>query len=424
MIDFKRVQNIHFIGIGGVSMHQLAEFCLSLGWTVTGSDLVKNKYIKKLQKKCTIFLSHNRSNILSPNIVVKSGAIKDDNPEIIYAKSLGIKIYDRAEFLGEVTRHFNTVIAIAGSHGKSSTCSMLYQILKASNRKVSCHIGADIENAHFDYNDDILIVEACEYNKSFLKLKVDIGAILNIEKDHLDCYGGIWQLKNAFKTFLKHSKLRYVLKSENTEFLNLKNIKFIDVPKINSNKFEVDGTIYEINSNIGKQYIFDAILAISICRDLGVAPKIIQDVLLKFNPPLRRNQKIGKYKDKDVIIDYAHHPTEIKYVSENYIDENPIFIFQPHTYSRTKYLKKEFVEVLKNLNVIIFKEYSAREKPNSGLTAHDLYLSVKEENAKCFYADDLSSLMQLLKITNYNKLIFLGAGDIDLIAKQIVNSKN
>jgi len=422
MIDFKRVQNIHFIGIGGVSMHQLAEFCLSLGWTVTGSDLIKNKYIKKLEKKCQIFLSHNKSNILSPNLIVKSGAIKNDNPEIIYAKSLGIKIYDRAEFLGEISKQFKTVIAIAGSHGKSSTCAMIYQILKQANYNVSCHIGADIDNARMNYNDDILVVEACEFNKSFLKLKVDFAGVLNVEKDHLDCYGGMWQLKNAFKTFLKRSKYRYVLNNKSTQYLNLKNIKFINSPQIDENKFILENKEYELNTNLGVQYIYDACLAISICRDLGISPDIIKKALLNFKPLNRRNQNIGKYKDKDVFIDYAHHPTEIEFEVKTFKD-NPLFIFQPHTFSRTKYLKKEFIDVLKNLNIVIFKEYSARENESLGLSAYQLYNEVKLLNSNCEYADNIFELENILIKKDFNQLIFLGAGDINEIAKKLIKNQ-
>ena len=539
MIDFNKIYNVHFVGVGGVSMHSLALFCKSLGWKVSGSDIIENKYTEKCQKNgIKIFYGHTKKNINSPDFVVKTSAIKADNEEVAFAQKMGIKIYDRADFLNEILKKIPTVIAIAGTHGKSTTSAMLYQILHNAKRRVSCHIGADIDNARLNITDDIVVLEACEYNKNFLKLKVDVAVVLNVEKDHLECYGSFYQLKNAFLSFLKHAKNRYVFSSINTNYITLKNLKQIEPPKIIKNKFIFEKHTYTLDFLTGQQYVFDACVAIKIAIDFGVPYKIIYETLKKFRPINRRQQLIAKIPTKtfkllnshfvktstninsnivktsrntinsnndivsitptkenqhiksnvikqsntnqfdnsnnlimfkktnkdtncevtEIYIDYAHHPTEIKCNLEAFCHYNTLCIFQPHTFSRTKFLKDEFVSVLSNCDCIIYKEYSARETLKDGLSAFQLYKDIEKsnktlsisydksikgktneycDNKKCDkavdncsiqsnnsqknvhlikYADNKNELKQILSTLDYEKIIFFGAGDIDKVA--------
>lgn len=421
MIDFGKIYNVHFIGVGGISMNTLALFCKSLGWRVSGSDICKNKYTEKCKKHgIKIFLGQKGSNIGSPDFIVASSAIKLDNEELMYAHSLGIKIYSRAEFLSFILKKFNNVIAIAGTHGKSTTCAMLYQILKNSGEKVSCHIGAEID-AEIDLNDDILVLEACEYNKNFLKFKVDTVALLNVEKDHLECYGSFYQLKNVFLSFLKHAKKRYVFSSESTEYIDLKGLIKIETPQIFDGYFTFEGRRYSLDFLCGDQYAFDACVAIKLSQDLGVSYKIIYDTLKDFRPLKRRQELIALNKNCEIYVDYAHHPTEIKYNLNAFKKYKTLCVFQPHTFSRTKFLKNEFVSVLSKCDCIIYKEYSAREKESEGMTAQELFLEVKGEKCKNLiaYANNESELKELIKKQDYEKIIFFGAGDINNVALNI-----
>lgn len=417
MINFKRKYSVHFVGIGGVSMHSLAQFCLSLGWKVSGSDVKKNSYTKNLVSMgVNVFVGHNKSNLIAPDFVVKTSAVKDDNEEITYAKKLGIKVYDRADLLAEITNQFKTVIAVSGAHGKSTTSAMIYQILRGSGKKVSCHIGADVENARFDLSDDILVLEACEYNKTFLKFKIDIGIVLNVDKEHIDSYGSFYNLKLAFKTFLNHAKKRYVFNTPKTKYLIMNGVEPISKPVIKSNCFLLDGKKYILDKSLGEQYLLDAVVAVKVCSDLGVDYDTMFAVLKSFKPLARRNQLIKSASGCNIYIDYAHHPTEIKYLIKHF-GKDSLYVFQPHTFSRTKYLQKEFVEVFADVNVAIFKEYSARESQIEGLSSFELFEKIKEKNSSATYIETEEQLSSI-NIKDYNNIIFVGAGDINEVAKR------
>lgn len=423
MINFSSNYSVHFVGIGGVSMHKLALFCLSLGWKVSGSDIRDNKYVEVCRKaKIPVFIGHNKKNILSPSFIVKSGGVSLDNVEIDYALSLGIKVYDRAEFLGEITKQFPLVIAIAGSHGKSTTASIVYEILKRANKRVSCHIGADVEGEKINLKDEIFVVEACEYNKSFLRLKIDVGAITNIDLDHLECYGGFSQLKASFLTFLKRAKFRHVIDCETTKFINLKNVNRVSCTHLGDNKFLYCGGIYNLPNLMGEQYIMDACLAIDICHQFNIDYKTIYDTLKSFRPLKRRQEVIGKFNNSEVIIDYAHHPTEIYYLKKTFKGYKTLYIFQPHLLSRTKYLKNDFINVFLDTDVVLYKEYASREKEVAGMTSKELFFQLNKVNKNAFYASSLCELRDLISLKDYEKILFVGAGDINEVAEKLVKS--
>lgn len=418
MINFNNNQSVHFIGIGGVSMHNLALFCASLGWSVSGSDIRANEYTKICKSNgIQVGVPHSVNNIVSPNFIVRSGSIGDDNVEVMYAKKLGIKIYDRSEFLKEITKKFDCVIGVAGTHGKSTTSALIYEILKANDFPVSCHIGADIKNAKINLQDKYLVVEACEYNKSFLNLKVDIGCVLNVEPDHLECYGSFYQLKNSFLTFIKRAKNRYVLDNLSTKYISLNNLKKLSCCVIDNKSFVFDGELYNFNHLVGEQYIQDAIMAIKVCEDLKVDKTVIKRVVENFEPLKRRQEKIGQMENTNIYIDYAHHPTELKYLLSTF-NKNALLVFQPHTFSRTKFLEKEFVEILKGVDVVIYKEYSARENKSDGESAEQLYKKVVTQNKECSYAKNFKDIVSKIDYKKYDNIVFAGAGDIAKIAKK------
>lgn len=408
--DFK---SILFLGIGGVSMHQLALAYKSLGIAVLGYDSHENEYTRICEKSGIPVTHKFDANYLNVDCCVKTAAIKEDNKYVRILRGRKCEIFDRAEALEELCGHFNCVIAVAGTHGKSTTASLIYEILRASGRRVSCHIGADVYSPRFELGDDYLVVEACEYNKSFLSLHPTISVITNVESEHMDSYGSLFNLRSSFSTFLRRGKSRFVYNDDTTSYLKkIKNVNFISDCKLTlSPKIR------------GEHNMKNIALAVAVTQSLGVSDRDIVRAVNSFTGIPRRYEFIG-YRDKSrVYIDYAHHPTEIAAFIKTFNVDYPsnMIVFQPHTYSRTKMLLADFVSVLANVkNLCIYKEYPAREKRTQGLTAYELYREIKKINPTVTYSASAKSVEK--KLRNPTAIAFVGAGDINEVAKKIVKS--
>ena len=402
-------KKVLLLGVGGISMNQLAQAYLKLCYEVFGYDAHKSAVTDKL-KSIGVKIAHKFINhFLSVDFCVATGAIKKDNPYIIELKKLNIPVIDRSMALGSLLTNFKCVIAVAGTHGKSTTSALIYEILKSAGKKVSCHIGAEVESPRFELGDDYVVVEACEYNKSFLNIYPDMAVVTNVEPEHLDCYIDFKNLQNAFSTFLKRAKKRFVFDEQSTNFLKkYKNINFITKKP---HKSALKGEYNQKNISIAE----------CVCLNLGISQNIIDAVIESFSGLPRRYEYIGQYGKTKVYIDYAHHPTEVKSFISAFSEEykNSLVIFQPHTYSRTKMFFEEFVELLSSQkNICVFKEYPAREKKTAGVDAKTLFEAVKCKNKNCKY---LSSIQPLKKLAlNYDAIAFVGAGDIEKFAKQFV----
>lgn len=405
------VKSVLFLGVGGISMHQMAIAFKDMGVKVYGYDLHESKYTK-LCEECGIKIVHKfDKDICNVDLCVKTGAIKNGKFFDVLKKK-NIPILDRAEVLGWLCTKFKNVIAVAGTHGKSTTSSLIYEILKADRRKVSCHIGADVFAPRFRLGDDFLVVEACEYNKSFLKLRPTISIVTNVEQEHMDSYGTLFNLRTAFLTFLKRGEKRFVYGEKSTEFLKkYNNINFVKNTNLN------------INPKIkGLHNLKNIAVAAAVCQDLGVDDGVITRAVNSFNGVPRRYENIGRYNNNKIYLDYAHHPTEVKAFIETFKEENDKtqIIFQPHTFSRTKTFLKEFISVLAKVeNLIIFKEYSARETADKGLSAKDLFLEIKKHNPNVNYCDSAKTIEKYL--INDGAIAFVGAGNINLVAEKIVH---
>ena len=391
-------------------MHQLAIAMKKMGVQVYGYDLKKSKYTQLCEQNGVGVVYKFNKEICNVDLCVKTGAITNGK-FLNYLKKKRVPILDRADVLGWICSKFKKVIAIAGTHGKSTTASLIYQILRESGKNVSCHIGADVKNARFEIGDEYLVVEACEFNKSFLKLKPQISVVTNIEREHMDSYQTLFNLRSAFLSFLKRAEKRFVYLEKSTSFLKkYNNINFIE--NIN----------LPINPKIsGEHNLKNIAAAVSVCRDLGIDDQIIIDAVNNFEGVARRYQLLGEIDQNKIFIDYAHHPTEVKAFTETFLAEhkNAQIVFQPHTYSRTKFFLKEFVSVLSEVeNIIIFKEYSARERKEQGMTAKQLYYEIKKKNSKVKYAESVKDVVKL--INNNSSIAFVGAGDINLVAEQII----
>ncbi len=392
-------------------MHQLALCYKKSGYAVFGYDAKKNKYTTICQKAKIPFTTRFNSEFTNVDLCIKTGAIKDDNKYVKIMKLKHIKVIDRAQALADISKEFKCVIAVAGTHGKSTTSSLIYEILRQAKFNVSCHIGADVFSPRFELGDDYLVVEACEYNKSFLSLYPDISVITNVEAEHMDSYKTMFNLRNAFSTFLKRGLVRFAYNDECNMFLRrVKNVKFVDKTDLNiSPKIKGEHNLKNIS------------LAIAVAQYLKIDDKIIAKAVNSFIGIPRRYEFIGDYNGIRTYIDYAHHPTEIEAFISTFDEDfkNNLIVFQPHTYSRTKNFLSDFVRVLSKVkNLCIYKEYPAREKRISGMTAYELYKEIKKKNTNVHYSASVKSVVD--KIKKYDAIAFVGAGDIDQIAKKIV----
>lgn len=405
------IKSVLLLGVGGISMYQLALAFLDLGCEVYGYDLKKSKYTELCQQKGVHITHRFNKGFLNVDLCVRSGAIKDTNKYVQTLKKMKCPIIDRAKALGEFCSHFKCVIAVAGTHGKSTTSALIYEILRVANKKVSCHIGADVFAPRFELGDNYLVVEACEFNKSFLHIKPTISVVTNIEAEHMDCYGSLFNLRSAFLTFLKRGVKRFVYLDSSTSFLKrTKNIEF------------VSKTINSVHPKLKGEYNLKNIsLAFAVTKFLGVDERLIEKVVNNFTGLPRRYEYKGMYKKAKVYIDYAHHPTELKSFISTFLSENPdaCIVFQPHTYSRTKNFLNDFISVLKTVkNLCIYKEYPAREKPSDGISAHELFVELKKINPHVKYAASIKGVMKHIK--NIKAVAFVGAGDINMVAQKIV----
>lgn len=423
--------HIHFVGVGGVSMNSLAKYLFSRGARVTGSDArMSDASLQLNQLGIKTQLGHKPDYIKTADLVVATGAIADDNPEIVYSKAHGIEVVSRAEMLGEICKDFDKVIAVAGCHGKSTTSAMIYSILRASGASVSCHIGAQTQDARMQYGDEYLVVEACEFKRSFLHIKPYLAVITNVEKDHLDCYKDLTDIQNTFRQFADSAQYVIVGQNPTTEFLGVKKqdyvvqkVYFDSTAQLTEFSIVTDRCVPITISTLGGYNVDNATLSARVAWFLGFSDCAIVNGLRDFKPVARRSQLIGKFNDADVVIDYAHHPTEIRqfYEAMKFVYHEMLFIFQPHTYTRTKALLGDFVETLKTIdNLVIYKEYSARETSSMGVSSKQLVDILKQNGVKAKYAGNKSSLQRLMKKTDYDAILFVGAGDIASIAGEIV----
>ncbi len=403
------IKSVLFLGIGGISMYQLALAFKNMGVKCYGYDIRESKYTKICENAGIDVVYKFNKNVCNVDLCIKTGAIKDSK-FLEYLEKKNIRIVDRSVALGWISGKFQNVIAVAGTHGKTTTATLIYEMLKSAGKKVSCHIGAEIEDSRFSLGDDYLVVEACEYNKSFLSLCPDIAVVTNVEAEHMDSYGSMFNLHSSFIKFVKRASNKFAYKENSTKFLSkIKDIKFVD---------NIDCVESKLKGEYNKKNIS---LAVAVALDLGVDKKVINRVISTFSGVKRRYEYIGEYGESKIFIDYAHHPTELKAFSENFLNEyrDGLIVFQPHTYSRTKTFLNEFIEVLTDIkNLIIFKEYPAREMKSQGMSARELYEILKGYNSSIKYSASTKAFRKML--SKHSAISFVGAGDIDLVARKIV----
>ncbi len=448
-----RYKKVFFVGINGVSMSALALLTLKMGVQVAGSDKNYGELARKLKKKgVKIFKAHKASNIKGCDLVVFSGAVASDNKELVQAKKVGIKTMERSKYLGLISKAYKNVIAISGTHGKTTTSAMIGYIFLLAGKNPTVHIGGEFK--YFNGNlfvggKDFFITEACEFRDSFLELKPDVSVITNIEKEHLDYFKNFERETMSFNKFAGKTKevcfagkeTKNLLRDDlNVTFCGVdekvgkgffaKNVKLNAGGKYSFDVFCDGENLGEICLNVpGRFNVKNAILAVAVARHFGVEMDVIKVALESFCNVDRRFELLGERDGNIVLQDYAHHPTEIsstiKMCHEVY-DKKLVCIFQPHTFSRTRTLINEFLYCFDGVSeLFLLSTYSAREK-YVYLGSVD-YLKDKLVATKPKYkiegVFDKKGLETQLKEYKNCVLLFLGAGDINICAKEYISEK-
>lgn len=429
------IDGFYFIGAGGVSMSALAQYVLFLGKKVGGEDIASSVYTDELLKLgADIAVGDTKIDISGYGAIVYTDAVGENNPRLCRARSLNKKVFSRGEFLSLVCKDFKKVIAVSGCHGKTTCTAMLAHIFYVAGEKFSAHIGGrdmTFKNAYFGGND-LFITEACEYKKNFLRLDPDIALVLNIGADHLECYGSTEALKGAFATFA--GKARECVFRENDLAVCGKTFGFSKNADYRADCFENDSgkygfTVYEHGTSLGRiklnvygeHNVSNALAAIAAARTAGLDFAVIAEGISGFKGVERRFERLGCYNGAPCIADYAHHPDEITAILntvKQFVKGKIFVVFQPHTYSRTKALFKEFVKVLSGIDeLLIYKTFAAREYYDDAGSALTLYQAVKRAK----YGDNAGDITDFIaRAGKGDAVLFLGAGDIYFIARKIV----
>ena len=457
--NLDNIKHIQLIGIGGVSMSAIAETLLNWGYTVTGSDMCQSEYTDKLVASgIKVTIGHDLTNSKNADLIVFSAAIKDSDPEIVIAKQCNIPLINRGEFVGFLTRKFKESICISGTHGKTTTTSMIALCFLEAHTDPTIQVGAILKQINGNYtvgNSDYFILEACEYMENFLKFSPKAEIILNIDNDHLDYFKTFENIKKAFikyaelipengvlvtnaddqnclqlKSHVKGTFITYGIKNTAANFV-AKNIRY------NSFGFpEFD--VYHNNmfyshiklSVAGYHNVLNALSCIAMCDYYKINKQAIVTGLAKFTGAHRRLEYVGSYKGFSVYDDYGHHPTEIE-ATLNAIKNRPYnktwVIFQPHTYSRTKTHLEAFANILSKFdNVIITDIYASREQNTYDISAKDLVNKIHSLGKEALYIKDFTEIANYVRThAEQNDFVLtLGAGTVTEIGPMIVGKEN
>lgn len=444
-----KVKKIHFVGIGGSGMCPLAEILYSEGFIITGSDCNESDTLDRIKNMgIKVFEGHFAENVKDTELVVYTAAVKSDNPELVAAKELGIPCLERSVMLGIVTRRYNRSVAVAGTHGKTSTTAMISQILIGSGFDPSAIIGGKLNaiggNSYVGQSD-IIVCEACEYVDTFLQLTPYLSVVLNIDADHLDYFKNLDNIKSSFKKFANQTThaVIYCGDDENStdtfKELNLEKITFgigenCDYRAVNiiSNGMHQSFDLYYKNDFIatvklvvpGRHNIMNALAASAAAHHLGATGKEIAENLEKFTGVHRRFEVLGVSKGITVADDFAHHPTELTAVLTSAMNMgfNKVWaIFQPHTYSRTAILLDDFAKALSIPDEIIISEILAVRETNT-YNIYSTDLGAKIEGSHCI--DTFEEITEfILKNAKEGDLVLtMGGGNVYRCANMIYSA--
>lgn len=454
-INFQNPIHIYFIGIGGISMSGLAEILLTENFRISGSDRAPSDLTRLLESRGAAVFYGQREENITPDIdlIVYTAAIKPDNPELVAAGRLNIPTLTRAQLLGQMMQNYKIPIAISGTHGKTTTTSMIAQILLEAGVDPTLSIGGVYKPIGGNIrvgSSEYFVTEACEYTNSFLSFLPKIGIILNIEEDHLDFFKDIQDIRNSFHRFalllpqdgtlIINSAIQHL--EEITAGLSCRVITYGLSPSSDYSASQITYDAFGCPSfhlmrRNGKEEVFslkvhgehnvtNALAAIALADILDIPDDVTAKGLLAFDGTDRRFEYKGQLNGVNIIDDYAHHPTEIRATlnaAREYPHQKLWCVFQPHTYTRTKAFLDEFADALCLADEIVLADiYAAREKDTLGISSQTLQAKIKELGHSCHYFSSFEAIEDFLlkNCTKDDLLITMGAGDVVKIAENLL----
>ena len=454
-IDFSNPIHIHFIGIGGISMSGLAEILLTEGFTVSGSDMHRSPLTETLEQKgITVSYRQTPANLTDDiDLIVHTAAIGAGNPELSAAVEKGIPCLTRAQLLGQMMRNYKMPVAVSGTHGKTTTTSMIAEILLKADTDPTLSIGGILRSIGGNIRigkSDYFVTEACEYTNSFLEFFPKIGIILNIEEDHLDFFHGIDEIRDSFhrfaallpedgtlivngtidglETVIKKLPCRIITFGDDPSFdYSFDHLTFDDAACPAFSLHTRGGQTRTVTLSVpGEHNVYNALAALALSDLLGLPTDTVLDALRDFHGTDRRFEYKGQIGGVTVIDDYAHHPTEITatlQAAQNYPHNTLWCVFQPHTYSRTKAFLPEFAQALALADRVVLADiYAAREKDTLGVSSRMLQDEIRRLGKECAYFPSFDEIENFLleNCSVGDLLITMGAGDVVKIGENLL----
>lgn len=454
-LNFNEPVHVHFIGIGGISMSGLAEILHEEDFTISGSDAHESDLTKNLEAKgIQVFYGQRAANIIPGiDLCVSTAAIREDNPEFMEAKAKGIPMLTRAELLGQIMDNYERSIAVSGTHGKTTTTSMISTILLAAKADPTISVGGILQAIHGNLrvgNSEVFITEACEYTNSFLNFRPKYSIILNIEAEHLDFFKDLDDIRHSFRKFAANTQpegatiingdipdyekiieglpqqiITYGLSNASDYYPE--NIQFNEKACASFTAMYKGKKVMDVSLNVpGMHNVSNALAAIALALELKLPESSIISGLDHFGGADRRFQYKGKVDGITVIDDYAHHPTEIRATltaAANYPHKRLVLVFQPHTYSRTKAFLGDFADVLSMADVVVLADiYAAREKNTFGISSKDILDKLKAKGTEAYYFPSFEEIEKFLleNCISGDLLITMGAGNVVEIGENIL----
>ena len=439
--------HVHLVGIGGVSMRPLGLVLKGMGMKVTGSDMSASDGTRELEAKgIPVTIGHNAENIQGADCIIRTAAAHNDNPEIAAARASGIPVFERAQAWGEIMRSYKNAVCVSGTHGKTTTTSMLTHILMEADLDPTVMIGGYLPLLHASHrvgHGDTILLESCEYCDSFLNFFPTLALVLNVEEDHLDYFKDLADIHKSFHKFAEMATFGVVANGDDPHTVQaLEGIDYVTFGLGEGNRihaanmcpdwrhFDVlcDGEFYcHLDMGVlGRHNAMNALAASAAAWMMGIPGEAVSRGLVSFHGAGRRMEFKGKFHGADVYDDYAHHPDEVAATISAVRDAMPgrrlVLAFQPHTYSRTSALFDDFVRELSRADVLVLAEiYAARERNTIGISSAD----VAEKIPGAVFCETLPEVTEYLRqnVREGDVVLTMGAGDIFRAGEALLKSE-
>ena len=439
--------HVHLVGIGGVSMRPLGLVLKGMGMKVTGSDMSASDGTRELEAKgIPVTIGHNAENIQGADCIIRTAAAHNDNPEIAAARASGIPVFERAQAWGEIMRSYKNAVCVSGTHGKTTTTSMLTHILMEADLDPTVMIGGYLPLLHASHrvgHGDTILLESCEYCDSFLNFFPTLALVLNVEEDHLDYFKDLADIQKSFHKFAEMATFGVVANGDDPHTVQaLEGIDYVTFGLGEGNRihaanmcqdwqhFDVlcDGEFYcHLDMGVlGRHNAMNALAASAAAWMMGIPGQAVSRGLVSFHGAGRRMEFKGKFHGADVYDDYAHHPDEVAATISAVRNAMPgrrlVLAFQPHTYSRTSALFDDFVRELSRADVLVLAEiYAARERNTIGISSAD----VAEKIPGAVFCETLPEVTEYLRqnVREGDVVLTMGAGDIFRAGEALLKSE-